>query len=135
MKDRRDFLKASLAVTAGMVGSRLTPAFASGTTFPAGVVYTADNPGKWAKKVGSHAPVATVSGRKVTVETKHPMTEEHFIVRQTLVSANGEVLGETTFNGNTPKAISEYDVPAGHTRLYATSFCNKHDFWVTEFTL
>ena len=53
MKDRRDFLKTSLAVTAGIIGSSAVPTFAYGTTFPAGVVYTKSNPGKWAKKVGS----------------------------------------------------------------------------------
>ncbi|MBU0480455.1 MAG: twin-arginine translocation signal domain-containing protein [Proteobacteria bacterium] len=136
MKDRRDFLKATAAVTAGIVTSRVVPALAyGGSSFPAGVVYTKDNPGKWAGKVGSHAPVVTINGRKVTIETKHPMSEAHFIVRHTLVSSTGEVLGDATFTGTDKKALSEYEVPAGHSDLYATSFCNQHDFWVTEFVI
>ena len=62
----------------------------------------------------------------------HPMTEPHFIVRHTLVGDDGEVLGEKTFSPDNEKAVSEFKVPTGKKVRYATSFCNKHDFWVTE---
>ena len=32
-------------------------------------------------------------------------------------------------------AISEFEIPDGYSKLYATSFCNKHDLWITEFAL
>ena len=102
--------------------------------FPSGVVYTRENPGKWAAKVGSHAPEVSVQGKSVTITTVHPMMEKHYIVRHTLVSADGKVLGEKTFYPSDAKAESTYEISGGYkSKLYATSFCNLHDFWVTEF--
>jgi len=135
MTKRRDFIKASVAMTAGAIATRVAPASAGGASFPQGIIYTKDQPGKWAKKVGSHAPIVTVDGDKVTIETKHGMSEKHYIVRHTLVSAGGEVLGDKTFRPSDDEAVSDYEVKAGAGTLYATSFCNKHDFWVTEFSV
>jgi len=133
MNDRRDFLKKSIVLAAGVVAANSATAFASSGGFPSGIVYTKANPGKWAKKVGSHAPVVKVEGRKVTLTTKHPMSEKHYIVRHTLVSADGTVLGSKTFYPSDKEAVSTYELPSGHEyKLYATSFCNLHDFWVTE---
>lgn len=138
MKDRREFLKRSILLAGGAVLYNSGKAFASGTKsggrFPAGIVYTRQNPGKWAAKKGSHAPEVSVKGKKVTITTVHPMMEKHYIVRHTLVSADGKVLGEKTFYPFDPKAESTYELPERYTStLYATSFCNLHDFWVTEF--
>ncbi len=130
MSNRRDFLKASLAVAAGVSAGNITIASAASGALPAGVIYTKENPGKWAKKVKSHLPVVTVDGGRVTVETKHGMSEKHFIVRHTIVAADGEVLGEKTFYPSDEEAKSVFELPAGKKALYATSFCNKHDMWV-----
>jgi superoxide reductase len=132
MANRRDFLKTSMLVTAALAAGKVSPVFAGGNSLPAGLIYTAANQGKWAGKAKSHAPVVTVVGDKYTVVTNHPMTEPHFIVRHTLVAADGEVLGENTFSSADAKAVSEFKVAAGKKVRYATSFCNKHDFWVTE---
>ena len=135
MNERRDFLKNSLLVAGGLALANSTNAFAATGKFQAGIVYTKDNPGKWAKKVGSHAPKVKVEGKKVTITTMHPMTEKHFIVRHTLVAPDGKVLGEKTFYPSEKKAVSVYELSAGQKgKLYATSFCNKHDLWVTEFS-
>ncbi len=130
MSNRRDFLKASLAVAAGVSAGNITIASADSGALPVGVIYTKENPGKWAKKVKSHLPVVTVDGGRVTVETKHGMSEKHFIVRHTIVAADGEVLGEKTFYPSDEEAKSVFELPAGKKALYATSFCNKHDMWV-----
>lgn len=140
MKDRRTFLKRSMMVAGGLVLSNSGKAFASmtksGGGFPSGIIYTRENPGKWAAKKGSHAPEVSVKGKKVTITTVHPMLEKHYIVRHTLVSADGQVLGEKTFFPSDPKAESTYELPEKHTStLYATSFCNLHDFWMTEFRI
>jgi len=132
MTSRREFLQASFAVAAV---SMAVPFQASAQVSPAfpGVIYSKDNPGQWAKKVGSHAPVVTISARTVTVQTKHPMSAEHFIVRHTLVLADGRVLGAKTFTGQSKSAESTYELPAAYRgKLFATSFCNKHDFWLTK---
>ena len=131
MANRRDFLKASMVVAAGAMAGRVFPVLAGGS-LPAGLIYTAANEGKWAGKSKSHAPVVTVKGDTYEVVTNHPMTEPHFIVRHTLVTAEGEIVGEKTFTASDAKAVSEFKVVAGKKVRYATSFCNKHDFWVTE---
>ncbi len=135
MKNRRDFLKTLLAISAGVVATNITPTFANTTEFPNGIIYTKDNPGKWAKKVGGHLPIVYVDGKQVTIETKHVMSEKHYIVRHTIVSENGEVLGEKTFYPTDKNALSVFKLEGKHSLLYATSFCNKHDLWVAKFSV
>lgn len=140
MSNRRTFLKSSLAAAAGLAVGHVSPVSADSVSFPNGIVYTKNNPGKWSQKVNGHAPVVNVEGNKVTVTTTHVMTDEHYIVRHTIVSENGDVLGEKTFSPSDAEAKSVFelsDVSSKYvwdtTTLYATSFCNKHDLWVTEF--
>ena len=136
MKERREFLKGSLIVAgAAVLGNAIQVQAA--TMFPKGLIYTKDYTGRWAGKEGAHVPVATVKGRMVTVKTPHPMTKEHFIVKHTLVTTEGKFLGEKTFTNTDPAPPeSSYTLPEGFKgTLWATSFCNIHDFWVTEFTV
>jgi superoxide reductase len=140
MSNRRTFLKSSLAVAAGLAVGHVSTVSADSVSFPDGIVYTKNNPGKWSQKVNGHVPIVNVEGNKVTVTTTHVMTDEHYIVRHTIVSENGNVLGEKTFSPSDAEAKSVFelsDVRSEYvwdtTTLYATSFCNKHDLWVTEF--
>ncbi|MDI6745061.1 MAG: desulfoferrodoxin family protein [Thermodesulfovibrionales bacterium] len=104
----------------------------AGSDFP-GIIYTEKKPGKWKEKVGGHAPKVSVEGKKITIATKHPMTEKHYIVRHTLVDEHGKVIGEKTFYPTDKEAVSTYELPDGFKGgLYATSFCNLHDLWVTK---
>jgi superoxide reductase len=130
MADRRNFLKASLAVAAGLVATRVSSARAE--DFPAGLIYTTASPRRWAGKEKIHAPVVSREGNKITITTNHPMSAPHYIVRHTLVAANGEILGDKTFTPDDKKAESVFTLPPGREPGYATSFCNQHDFWVTE---
>lgn len=132
MIKRRDFLKGSAVAVSALAFGVGTNVLASENAPYTGIVYTKDNPGKWAKKVGSHAPEVKVEGGKVMVKTNHPMSEAHYIVRHTLVLADGTVVGAATFTSkNRPE--SSYELPAGYKgKIYATSFCNLHDFWLTE---
>lgn len=134
MNSRRDFLKTSLVATGSMLAGGMAHA-STDAPFP-GILYTATNPGKWAKKIKTHAPEVAVDGGKVTVTTNHSMSEKHYIVRHTLVSAEGEVLGAKTFTPTDEEPVSTHELPAGYSgKLYATSFCNKHDFWLTELSV
>lgn len=137
MKNRRNFLKSALVAGAGITLFNRNSAFATGQdlSLPKGIIYTSENPGKWAKKIVGHSPVVTVDKNSVTITTNHSMSRQHYIVRHTLVSIDGTVLGEKTFYPSDKKAISTFDVAEGHSMLYATSFCNIHDFWVTQFKL
>ncbi len=133
MTDRRNFIKTALTVASGVALGQTSTAFAA-SSWPTGVIYTAENPGQWAKKIGGHAPIVSVQGKKITIATEHIMTEKHYIVRHTIVSEDGKILGAKTFYP-TDEPVSTFDLPAEHSsKLYATSFCNKHDLWITEFT-
>ncbi len=132
MTERRDFLKGSLAAASILALGSVSSAGATTAPFT-NIVYTADNPGKWAKKVGSHLPSITVEGDKVTVFTKHGMAEKHYIVRHTLVLEDGTVAGAKVFSPADKEARSTFDLPAGYKgKIFATSFCNLHDFWLNE---
>jgi superoxide reductase len=135
MKGRREFLKGSLVFAgAAAVGSAVR--VQAGITFPAALIYTKEAPGRWAGKEGAHAPKVTVEGRNVKVVTPHPMTEKHFIVKHTLVTPEGKFIGEKTYASTNPAAESSYELPEGFKgTLWATSFCNLHDLWLTEFTV
>jgi superoxide reductase len=134
VKDRREFLKTSLLAAGAVVIVR--PAWARAATggFPPGVIYTSENQGKWEGKAGSHAPKVEVKGGNASITTAHPMSAAHFIVRHTLVAPDGTVIGAKTFSPTDAKAVSSYELPAGSAGTFiATSFCNLHDFWLTEF--
>jgi superoxide reductase len=135
MGSRRDFMKGSLVLAGAIAAGRVTEAQA-GSAFPPALVYTKDAPGRWAGKEGAHAPQVAVNGSKVTIVTPHPMTAPHFIVKHTLITPEGKLIGEKTFVSTDAKAESAYDLPAGFTgTLWATSFCNLHDLWLTEVTV
>ena len=133
MTTRRQFLGGSFLAASAMVLKTFTTASASSQSF-SGIVYTNANSGKWSKKIGSHAPLISVTGSKVTITTAHPMSQEHYIVRHTLVLADGTVVGEKTFYPpQDTKAASTFELPVGYKeKFYATSFCNLHDLWMTE---
>lgn len=136
MSNRRTFLKTSLAATAGVFALNLNTVHASEkTSLPAGLIYTKENPGKWAAKVGGHLPIVKVEGKTVTITTDHDMSDKHYIVRHTIVTPEGEVLAEKTFASSDEEAISVFELSGDYPLLYASSFCNKHDLWVAEFSL
>jgi superoxide reductase len=133
MIKRREFLGGTLVAISTVACGALTNDSASSQPFN-GIIYTKASPGKWSKKVGSHVPLISLDGNKVTITTPHPMAQEHFIVRHTLVLEDGTVVGEKTFfPPDDIKAVSTFELPAGYkSKFYATSFCNLHDFWVME---
>jgi superoxide reductase len=133
MKGRREFMKGALAA-AGAVAVAGVGRLEAKTMFPAGLIYTRESPQRWAGKEGAHAPKVTVEGRSVKILTPHPMTEKHFIVKHTLVTPEGKVIGDKTFSSTDTAAESTFVLPEGFKgTLWATSFCNIHDLWLTEF--
>ncbi len=132
MHTRRDFLKTTATVTSILAISTVTKAFAAETAPYTNIIYTAANPGRWDGKQGSHAPQVTITGNKVMAVTKHPMSAEHFIVRHTLVLEDGTFVGSANFTPS-DKPESSYELPVGYKgKVFVTSFCNLHDFWLTE---
>lgn len=135
MKNRRDFMKSSLVASAGVLAATAIPAIAKENSVKNIFAYSASEPGRWEGKAGSHAPVVTVDGNKVTIETKHGMEEMHYIVKHSLVTSSGEVLGEQVFFPKDKKAVSTYEIKEKGMQLFALSFCNLHDLWVSEFSV
>ena len=134
MTDRRDFLKGSLATAVVLGLTTARQIYAAGKSFP-GIIYTSAEPGRWAGKEGAHAPQIEIKGNQVTITTNHPMTEEHHIVKHSLVLADGTVVGGKTFTLKDSLPVSSYELPASYTGIfYATSFCNLHDLWLSEGT-
>ena len=136
MKNRRNFIKTGLAATVGV--AMAAPILAQNNK-PAikhdfsGLIYTRENQGMWKNKAESHVPQIKIDGDQITLTTDHGMSETHYIVRHTLVYGNGKVIGSKTFYP-TDEPVSTHTLPANYKgKLYATSFCNKHDFWVNEF--
>ncbi len=133
--DRRDLLKTAAAAAVAATAGSAVSAFAvdAAAPSPAGsVYYTKEQPGHWKGKEGTHAPDVKVEGGKVSVVTPHPMTAEHFIVRHTVILADGTVLGAKNF-APTDKPESSYELPKDYKgKICATSFCNLHDLWVSE---
>lgn len=132
---RREFLKSAL-IASGIftVLTAFPRKVVAASSYLDGIIYTKNNEGKWKGKSGSHVPVIVINGTSVTVTTEHVMTQEHYIVKHTLVSQTGEVIGDKTFYIPTDKkASSTFELPKGYKgKLYATSFCNKHDLWLAE---
>lgn len=134
--DRRAFLAGSAGAAVVAVSLAGNAHAADGAALPAvNVVYTKDNAGVWEAKKGGHLPKFEIAGSKVTVTTPHASSEAHFIVRHTLLLANGTVVGARTFTAaDTP--VSQYTLPDGYKgKIFATSFCNQHDLWLSETTV
>ncbi len=134
MQNRRNFLKASLATSVGVVAATVLPASAAEDSKENIFAYTKEHQGRWEGKAGSHAPIITIEGNKVTLETKHGMSDAHYIVKHSLRDGDGNVLGEQVFFPQDKKAISTYVIEGNYKELYAMSFCNIHDLWVTKFS-
>lgn len=133
MNSRRNFMKKTVAVSAVALTAATIPAMAKANTHANIFAYSKENPGRWEGKAGSHAPVITVKNGLITIETKHGMAPAHYIVKHTLLTADGTVIGEKVFKGTDKKAISSYKVIGDSQEYFALSFCNLHDQWVTKF--
>jgi len=138
MKSRRTFIKTGIAATIGaavaapLLAQNNKPAFEIDLS---GLIYTKEKPGMWKNKEESHVPQIKIDGNQITLTTDHGMSETHYIVRHTLVDKNQKVIGATTFSP-ADKPVSTYTIPEGYKgTLYATSFCNKHDFWANIFEI
>lgn len=104
-----------------------------------GVFYTADSPGRWAKKVNSHLPkiVSLPGGKKIKVVTTHPVSGfKHYIVKHIVLDKNFDFMAEHMFDPlkeKTPQ--SEFDIAGYKGVLYVMSVCNKHDTWINSFEI
>ena len=135
MKGRREFLMGSVAVAGMALAGKAARAQAAGK-FPPGLIYTKEAPGRWAGKEGTHVPKASLEGGTLKVVTPHGMSEKHYIVKHTVTTPDGKLIGEKTFAPTAAAAESSFPLPAGFKgALWITSFCNIHDLWLAELTI
>jgi len=104
-----------------------------------GILYTAESPGRWGKKVNSHLPImAKLSyGNKLKVVSAHPVEKYvHYIVKHVLLDKDFNFVAENMFDplkDKTPQ--SEFDIGEHKGVLYAMSVCNKHDTWINSIVI
>ena len=139
--NRRLVLRAGLIGAASPVVLNAVPAAAAGNDPMASglagtVFYTSEHPGRWAGKEGGHAPMIERSASNIEVTTGHPMDGYvHYIVKHTLLDQNLNFIGETMFDPEKDSPVSQHSVAGLEGAVYALSMCNKHDLWITAFTL
>jgi len=141
--NRRRFLGLSIAGSAiGLTGvSALAGPTSIASSLPSGIIYSKEKPGRWAKKVGGHAPLikATKSktGVDVTITTPHAMDGyKHYIVKHVVYDEKFNVIGEKQFDPMKDKSpVSTHSLTGVKGKIYVTSVCNKHDTWVASTTV
>jgi superoxide reductase len=133
--DRRTFLQGSSATAALAALSSSVQAVEFRSLPHENLIFTEENGGKWKSKTRLHLPIIEVESNRIVIRTEHGQSERHYIVRHTLLLEDGTVAGAKTFTFN-DAPMSEYQLPAGYKgKIFATSFCNKHDLWVAEATV
>ena len=150
MKERRNFLK---MVAAAPAGALVLPWLAQNggaaeaeccgdvlCKLPENLVYTAAKPGVWKGKEGGHLPKVECKKKgdtlTLTVKTDHGMGEDHYIVRHTVVSDCGKVLGAKTFSpGDEPVSSFDIKLTGDCKHVFVTSYCSLHDLWIAHVEL
>lgn len=100
------------------------------------LIYTEENPGRWAGKEAGHLPTVTTEGSILLVTTEHAMTEEHYISKHQIIDETGKVLRENTFDPTLDTtAVSRFRVerPDGGSNFRVLSHCNLHGIWQREY--
>ncbi len=130
--DRRHFLLYTATTATAAALSSTAQAIDTSSLPPKNLIFSQDNGGMWESKKDSHVPAIKVDNDRVTVSTDHGHSKSHYIVRHTLLLADGTVVGTKTFSP-LDEPVSVHKLPAGYKgSIYATSFCNKHDLWLAE---
>lgn len=137
---RRDFMR----LTAIGAGASLIPSLSNAAEKKDAVLktsdiyYTKDSLGRWEGKSATHLPVIEATKNKdevvVKVTTPHEMKGyEHYIVKHVLLDKDQKFLGEHLFDPSKETVpVSSYTLKNYVGVVYALSFCNKHDLWLSS---
>jgi superoxide reductase len=135
LMNRRTFLINSTIVASTTALGKTALADTKVSLPPENLIFTEQNGGIWQSKVRLHIPIIEVTGNQVKIRTEHGQSQRHHIVRHTLLLEDGTMVGATTFTPN-DAPISDHELPTGYKgKIYATSFCNKHDLWLATATI
>ena len=100
-----------------------------------GPIYTADAPGPWADKVGTHVPQLLIDGVNVTIKTPHPMRAAddagplHYITTLYARDESNKIVWLKELHASDAAPVTTFQLPAGTQGLTAFSHCNLHGLW------
>ena len=139
MPTRRQFLLTTAGATAGLLALQGAAGADTEYKLPDNILYTELHPGRWAAKAKTHLPDIRIQKQdgvtQLFIAIHHPMSDEHYIVKHTVVDSAGEVVGEKTFTPK-DKPESTFIAPSGYKGvLTVLSFCNLHDLWMATVVL
>ena len=138
---RREILGLAVSGAAGIFVPTLAIAANKDKEMAGGVFYTAENPGRWSKKVAGHLPSVDIKWQNgvanVVVMTAHGMdAHKHYIVKHVLRDEDYKFLDEHMFDPMVDKsAVSKFLLKGYSGKLHILSMCNKHDVWMAEATV
>ncbi|NET34429.1 MAG: hypothetical protein F6K19_20790 [Cyanothece sp. SIO1E1] len=104
-----------------------------------GIYYTELAAGRWSEKAGGHTPKINAqkisdNEMKLEVVTSHPMDGyAHYIIKHQLLDSDFNFIEEELFDpeqGQEPK--SEFTLQNYSGTIYALSYCNLHDVWLSS---
>ena len=139
--NRRLFVSGGLVGAVSPVMLHAVPASAAGdveaiSQLSGKLFYTSEARGRWAGKEGGHAPMIERSANAIEITTGHEMDGyNHYIVKHALLDADLKFVTETMFDPEKDTPVSQHSIKGLSGPLYALSLCNKHDLWLTSFTL
>jgi superoxide reductase len=135
--DRRGFIRLGIAgVGTAIAAPRLVLAGVADSPMAGGIYHTADAPGRWSGKAGSHLPIIEVAkqaqGATIEVVTPHPVDGyRHYIVKHLVLDKDFRFVAEHMFDPmQEPVVRSEFSLGAYSGAIYVLSVCNQHDSWL-----
>ena len=124
--------------TAGVIQTNLPAKSLKDDPKAGGLYYTQEASGRWSEKASGHSPqveAQKVSDKalKIQVVTSHPMDGySHYIVKHQLLDGDFNFLTEKVFDPAQDKdPMSEFMLQDYSGPLYALSYCNLHDVWIS----
>ena len=95
----------------------------------AGIYSREDHPEMSEEELELHLPVVEFGYGSVSVKSKHPMEEGHWINTLYIKDQSEAVIGLKQFKPEDDLAWSVFPVPIGTKKILAFAFCTVHDHW------
>jgi superoxide reductase len=135
---RRDFMRLTAIGAAATLLPNISQAASEKSAATADIYYTKDSLGRWESKAATHLPNIEITKNKdeviVKITTPHEMKGyEHYIVKHVLLDKDYKFLDEHLFDPTKETIpVSSYTLRNYMGTVYALSFCNKHDLWLSS---
>ena len=97
-----------------------------------GGLHRLGSPGDCYVEAESHAPIAEVRGREVTVWVCREMTRDHFTNHVFIKDQDGVIIGMVQLLGHDDQARITFSMPPGTLSVTPYCSCNRHGLWVGD---